>query len=145
MSDNHFEYIYKLLYDEKDDLIAMSKNTDNLYLFSDCINKIEQIIIAKEVLEQYEKKDKAMLNSFYGKFAEKQNITNDYLNALQSCSADLNLIKQKDYSQLIRLFKCAEEQNECFVKDVEAFDELVSKLETGEFRIVKSLECDNNA
>ena len=74
----------------------------------------------------------------YKYFARKQNVTNNYLLGLRACSSDLNLIKEKDYSQLIRLFKCAEEQNKDFVKDVEAFDELVTKLETGEFRIVKS-------
>lgn len=134
MSDNRFNFIYKLLDEEKEDFIAMRDNTNNLTLFSDYSDKIAQIIIAKEVLKNYDQ----AVTSFNKYFTRKQNVTNNYLLGLRACSSDLNLIKQKDYSQLIRLFKCAEDQNKAFVKDVEAFDELVTKLETGEFRIVQS-------
>lgn len=134
MSDSRFNFIYKLLDEEKEDFIAMRDNAQNLTLFSNYSDKIAQIIIAKEVIKKYDES----VTSFNKYFARKQNVTHNYLLGLRACSSDLNLIKQKDYSQLIRLFKCAEEQDEVFVKDVEAFDELVTKLETGEFRIVVS-------
>lgn len=136
MSDNrfNFNFIYKLLDEEKEDFIAMRDNTDNLTLFSDYSDKISQLIIAKEIIKKYDE----AVTSYNKYFVKKQNVTNNYLFGLRACSSDLNLIKQKDYSQLIRLFKCAEEQSLAFCKNVEAFDELVTKLETGEFRIIKS-------
>lgn len=67
-------------------------------------------------------------------------VTDFYVNSLRPCSSDLNLIKQKDYEQLLRLYKCAKEQTKDFVNDVEVFDELVSKLETGEYKIIKVKE-----
>lgn len=131
---NRFKFIYDLLDAEKEYLITMRDKSNNFTLFSDYCDKIKQIYITKDVLKKYEESETTIDKCF----VKKQNVTNNYLSGLRACSSDLNLIKEKDYSQLIRLFKCAEEQQEDFVKDVEDFDELVSKLETGEFRIVKN-------
>lgn len=67
-----------------------------------------------------------------------KNITSDYLNALSACSGDLNLIKRKDYSHLLTLYNLAEKENKRFVDDVDKFDEIITKLTTGECSIVRN-------
>ena len=69
-----------------------------------------------------------------------KDITNDCLYGLRACSSDLNLIKNKDYHQLITLFKCAEEKDERFINDVDNFDRLVSNLEIGKYKIIKIID-----
>ena len=65
-------------------------------------------------------------------------ITNDYLQALSACSGDLNLIKRKEYSHLLTLYNLAEKENKRFVDDVDKFDEIITKLLTGECSIVRN-------
>lgn len=67
-----------------------------------------------------------------------KDITSDYLITLSACSGDLNLIKRKDYSHLLTLYNLAEKENKNFVNDVDKFDELSTKLSTGECSIVRN-------
>ena len=67
-----------------------------------------------------------------------KNITSDYLDALSACSGDLNLIKRKEYSHILTLYNLAEKESKRFVDDVDKFDEIITKLTTGECSIVRN-------
>lgn len=104
------------------DLIDELRNYEEMY--NDALQSIEHIVDERETYKKW----------FDEKFVD---ITHDCIYGLRACSSDLNLIRNKDYHQLITLFKCAEESNERFINDVDNFDRLVTRLESNQYKIFK--------